>query len=132
MASIIVGIAGPKVGLTGETWGYVTSLERNVSVQKEILTNEDGDIVNYAYTQKEGEVTASYIIKLSVGKPKDSLLGHTITLSDTDLGGDTIFVSDVGESKSTAPGWYSGTFTGNFVETTGFTTSAEESSSSSS
>ena len=122
MAAIIVGITGPKVGLTGETFGYLTNVERSCSVQKEILTDEEGDIVNYAFTQKEGQVTASYVIKDDADLPDCDLLGHTLTLSDADIGGDTLFITEVGTTKETAPGWWSGTLTGYFVETAGFTT----------
>jgi len=120
MGAIIAGITGPKMGMTGEAYGYLDTIDKTETVEKEVLKNESGDIVNYGFTGKEGEVTVAYTIK-SASEPDDTWLGHTAVLADSDFG-ETFYITSVGHAKAKAPGWYTGTWTGSFVRTSGFTT----------
>ena len=104
MAVVIAGISGPLWGATDESFCFVQSLEGTATAEKSELKNGQNEIVQAVWSGQKQTGVMRGRVRTTVGLPGASLVGHVITIADTQIGttlpdGDW-YIDEVTHSKS--------------------------------
>jgi len=104
MAIVIAGISGPKWGTTDESFCFVQSLEGTATAEKSELKNGQNEIVQAVWSGQKQTGVMRGRVRTTVGLPGSALVGHVITIADTQIGttlpdGDW-YIDEVTHSKS--------------------------------
>jgi hypothetical protein len=100
MATLYGTLTAPKFGCTDETAIIIESHDANHDSDEILLRNGQNDIAHAAYTGINEESTVNFAVK-ATGYPSSSLVGATIVLADSEVGG-TFIVKSVSNVKNQA------------------------------
>lgn len=98
-ATVVAGVSGPIWGATDESWLYASNMQKKIMREKAELKNGQSEFVQARWFSPKQELTGRGKIKNNSGKPGKSLIGHQLTITDSEFAG-TWYLDDVTETKN--------------------------------
>lgn len=98
-ATVIAGLTGPVWGCTDESYLFTNSMEYVPSREKSELKNGQGEFVQANWHSPKETIRFSGKVRTTSGLPGASLIGHIVTISDTQFAG-SYYIDEITHSKS--------------------------------
>ena len=98
-ATVVAGISGPIWGCTDESFLYTNSMEESPEREKNELKNGQSQFVQAVYHSPKRTLSVSGKVRTTTGLPGKSLIGHILTITDTEFAG-TWFIDTISKGKT--------------------------------